>query len=155
MRLYDGTIVPGNRNANAAEIEHRLNACYRPYHAAYADLAAKIDQTIIIAVHSFTPRLNSRAPRPWHIGLLFAGDTRLSNPLLTRLRRDPDLCVGENEPYAGHLPGDAVDRHALKTGRPNVLLEIRQDLIETQKGQQDWGFRLAPILQDILKSGVV
>lgn len=150
MRVYDGTIIAGNRHADAAEIGRRLNACYRPYHAAYAQLAAQRDDTIVVAVHSFTPRLNSRAPRPWHIGLLFADDQRLSRPLLARLRREGDLCVGANEPYAGHLPGDAVDRHALQTGRPNVLLEIRQDLIEDEAGQVEWAERLAPMLQGVL-----
>ncbi len=152
MRLYDGTIIPGNRHATRADLQHRLNRYYRPYHAAYAKLAARRPDTIIVAVHSFTPRLNSRAPRPWHIGLLFADDTRLSDPLLANLRADPALCIGANEPYAGHLPGDAVDRHALQTGRPNVLIELRQDLIETDTGQQKWAKRLAVALQEVLAS---
>jgi predicted N-formylglutamate amidohydrolase len=152
MRVYDGTIIPGNRHADATEIDRRLSTYYRPYHAAYAQLAARRDDTIVVAVHSFTPRLNSRAPRPWHIGLLFADDQRLSRPLLARLRAEPDLCVGANEPYAGHLPGDAVDRHALQTGRPNVLLEIRQDLIEDAAGQREWARRLAPMLQDVMET---
>lgn len=151
MRVYDGTIIPGNRYADTAEIERRAANYYRPYHAAYAKLAARRTDTIIVAVHSFTPRLNSGDPRPWHIGLLFAGDTRLSQPLLERLRAEPDLCVGANEPYAGHLPGDAVDRHALIPNRPNVLLEIRQDLIEDEASQREWAARLAPMMQDVLK----
>lgn len=152
MRVYDGTIIPGNRHADDAEIEHRASNYYRPYHAAYTELAAKRDDTIIVAVHSFTPRLNSGHPRPWHIGLLFAGDTRLSQPLLEGLRAEPDLCVGANEPYAGHLPGDAVDRHALIPGRPNVLLEIRQDLIEDDAGQRAWAERLALMMTDVLNA---
>jgi len=150
MRVYDGTIIPGNRHASETEIEHRLNAFYRPYHAAYRDLAAKREDTVIVAVHSFTPHLNNRAPRPWHIGILYADDDRLAKPLLERLRGAPDLCVGANEPYAGHLPGDAIDRHALQYQRPNVLLEIRQDLITTDAGQREWAARLAPILQNAL-----
>ncbi len=153
MRIYDHTIIPGNRHIDEAEITRRLNAWHRPYHAAYGDLAAQVDDTVIVAVHSFTPRLNSRAPRPWHIGLLFADDERLARPLLERLRAEPDLCVGENEPYAGHLPGDSIDRHALQKGRPNVLIELRQDLIETETGQREWAERLAPMLTDVLENG--
>ena len=153
MRLYDGTIIPGNRHIDAAEIDRRLNGYHRPYHAAYEELAQRVEETVIVAVHSFTPRLNSRAPRPWHIGLLFAEDERLARPLLEKLRAEPDLCVGENEPYAGHLPGDAVDRHALQKGRPNVLIELRQDLIETETGQREWAERLAPMLESVLASG--
>lgn len=155
MRLYDGTIIPGNRRADAAEIERRLNAFHRPYHRAYNDLASRRDDTVIVAVHSFTPRLNGRHPRPWHIGVLYAADDRLARPLLDCLRKDTDLCVGENQPYLGHLPGDAVDRHALQKNRPNALLELRQDLITTDKDQQAWAERLAPVLNRALaRSGL-
>ena len=151
MRLYDGTIIPANRHIDEAEITRRRDLFYRPYHSAYADLAARRDDTLIVAVHSFTPRLNGRAPRPWHIGILFdERDERLSRPLLDRLHAQSDICVGENEPYAGHLPGDAIDRHALQTGRANALIEIRHDLIDTDAGQREWAERLAPLLQDCL-----
>lgn len=149
MRLYDGTIIPGNRHADAAEKEKRLNRLYRPYHAAYADLAGQRADTVICAVHSFTPRLRGRHPRPWEVGVLYADDDRLAKPLMEALRAH-GWCVGDNEPYAGHLPGDAVDRHALQHGRPNVLLELRQDLIADHAGQTLWAARLAPILTDVL-----
>jgi len=152
MRFYDGTIIPGNRHADAREITRRLNAWYRPYHAAYARLAARRDDTVIVAIHSFTPRLNGRPPRPWHISLLFADDQRLSNPLMQRLRQDADLCVGANEPYAGYLPGDTIDRHALQHGRPNVLLEFRHDLIADDAGQRAWAKRLALMLTDAMNN---
>jgi predicted N-formylglutamate amidohydrolase len=63
---------------------------------------------------------------------------------------EPDLCVGDNEPYAGHLPGDAIDRHALAHGRPNLLVELRQDLIATPEAQAAWAARLAPVLAGVL-----
>ena len=149
MKLYDGTIVPGNRHIGEAERMRRLDAYHRPYHAAYAELAARRADTIIVAIHSFTPRLHGRAPRPWHVGILHAEwDQRLSRPLLDVLRAEPDLCVGENQPYAGHLPGDAIDRHALIPGRPNALIELRHDLIADAAGQLAWAERLAPMLEE-------
>jgi predicted N-formylglutamate amidohydrolase len=149
MKLYDGTIIPANRNADHAEREHRLNTCYRPYHDALAKLAAR-PATVVVSIHSFNPQLRGRAPRPWQIGVLYAQDKRLAAPLLDRLRREPDLTVGDNEPYSGHLPGDAIDRHALQQGRPNVLIELRNDLIADAAGQQAWADRLAPILETTL-----
>lgn len=149
MQIYDGTIVPGNRHLPDAERQRRLEAYYRPYHKAYAAMAARRADTIIVAVHSFTPRLSGRAPRPWHVGILRADwDQRLSRPLLDLLGAEPDLCIGENQPYAGHLPGDAVDRHALQRGRPNALIELRHDLITDPVGQNAWAERLAPILEE-------
>jgi predicted N-formylglutamate amidohydrolase len=146
MRIYDGTIIPANRHADAAERQRRLDLCHRPYHAALAALAARHDDTILLAIHSFTPQLAGRAPRPWHVGVLHAGDERLARPLLDRLRADGRWCVGDNQPYAGHLPGDTVDRHALRHGRPNALIEVRNDLISTPEGQSEWATALAPHL---------
>lgn len=151
MKLYDGTIIPANRHAGLTETETRLDRLYRPYHAAYARLAARRPDTVIVAVHSFTPCLRGRAPRPWHVGVLYSHlDDRLSVPLIARLQAEPDLCVGDNEPYAGHLPGDAIDRHALQTGRLNTLIELRNDLIVTPEAQSAWAARLAVILSGVL-----
>jgi len=150
MRLYDGSVIPGNRAAGLEETERRLDAYYRPYHAALESLAARRDDTVIVSVHSFTPQLRSRPSRPWHIGILHAHDRRLSDPLIDLLRAEPDLVVGRNQPYPGHLPGDAMDRHALHHGRQNTLVELRNDLIETEAQQAAWGARLAPLLEAAL-----
>lgn len=152
MRLYDGTIIPANRHADAAEVERRLDTLYRPYHEALARLAARRDDTVIVSIHSFTPRLNGRPPRPWHVGVLHSHlDSRLSHALIARLRAEPELCIGDNEPYDGHLPGDAIDRHALRTGRHNTLIELRNDLIATPDQQAGWADRLAPIIAAAVK----
>jgi predicted N-formylglutamate amidohydrolase len=152
MRLYDGTIIPANRHAGPEDIERRLDELYRPYHSAYARLAALRPDRVIVAIHSFTPSLRGRAPRPWHVGVLYSHlDDRFSRPLIARLMAEPDLCIGDNEPYSGHLPGDAIDRHALRNGRHNTLVELRNDLIETQAQQAHWAARLAPILTEVLE----
>lgn len=150
MKLYDGTIIPANRHAGSAEKERRLKAYYRPYHVALAKLAARRNDTLYVAIHSYTPQLAGRPKRPWHVGILYAEDTRLAAPLVKRLHQEPDLCVGENEPYGGHLIGDSVDKHAIAHNRPNVLIEIRNDLIKTEAQQVAWAKRLAPILEQVL-----
>lgn len=151
MKLYDGTIIQANRHVDAVETERRLEALYRPYHAAYARLAARRADTVILAIHSFTPGLKGRGPRPWQVGVLYSHlDARLSRPLIARLQAEADLCVGDNEPYAGHLPGDAIDKHALQPGRLNTLIELRNDLIGTEAAQNYWADRLAPILTEVL-----
>lgn len=147
MRLYDGTIIPANRHIDAAGIAERVARLYRPYHDAYADLAARRPDTVIVAVHSFTPCLKGRSPRPWQVGILHSHlDERLSRALIRRLEQQGDLCVGDNEPYNGHLPGDAIDRHALAPGRLNTLIEVRNDLIASPQAQQIWADRLARVL---------
>jgi predicted N-formylglutamate amidohydrolase len=155
MKIYDGSIIPANRHADAAEVERRLALYHRPYHDALTGLIAQRADPVIVAIHSFTPQLRGRAPRPWHVGVLYSGDTRLAYPLLARLRDTPDLCVGDNEPYSGHLPGDAMDRHGIIPGRPHVLIEIRNDLIETPDQQRAWGQRLAGVLDAALQNAEV
>jgi len=149
MQLYDGTVIEGNRKIDAAERERRLNLLYRPYHNALASLAAnRPENAIYIAIHSFTPRLNGRTLRPWEVGILYGYDARYARPLIDTLEAEGDICVGENEPYSGALHGDSVERHALQHGRPNALIELRHDLIDTEDGQRRWAERLAPILRD-------
>jgi predicted N-formylglutamate amidohydrolase len=146
MQLYDGTIIPGNRGMSDLDAGERLRRCYRPYHDAAARMAAARRAPVIVCIHSFTPRLRGHPPRPWQVGVLYSTDTRLARPLLARLRDEPDLSVGDNQPYTGHLPGDTIARHGLAEGRPNVLIELRNDLIQTEAQQRAWAARLAPML---------
>jgi predicted N-formylglutamate amidohydrolase len=150
MRLYDGTIVPANRRVDAAEVERRLNLFHRPYHAAVTTridaMAAGGRRPVLVAIHSFTPQLQGRAPRPWQVGVLWRHDERLARPLIERLRAEPDLCVGENHPYSGQLEGDTLSRHGTRRGLPHVLIELRHDVIRDPEGQRAWAARLAPML---------
>lgn len=143
MQLYDGTIIPANRRLGADQAQERLDRLYRPYHAAYRRMVQ--GKRAVLAVHSFTPCLRGRAPRPWHVGVLYSPlDPRLSTALIARLAGEPGLCVGDNAPYSGHLPGDAIDQHSLGVGRHNTLVEVRNDLITSAADQQAWAARLAP-----------
>lgn len=155
MQLYDGTVIPGNRRLDAAERERRLELFHRPYHRAVAELAGRRDDTVIVAMHSFTPRLLGRMERPWQIGILHAREDAFAKALIALLMREPDLIVGDNEPYSASLPGDLIDRHALAHGRPHALIELRHDLIVDSREQVAWADRLAPVIEKALEwSGV-
>ncbi|MFV1442229.1 MULTISPECIES: N-formylglutamate amidohydrolase [unclassified Phaeobacter] len=154
MKLYDGTIIPGNRHADAAERTARMAACYHPYHDALAELLMRPD-AILVSIHSFTRQLRGRPPRPWHIGILSPDNEPLSPHIVTEMKAQPDLCVGVNAPYTGYLPGDTLDRHGTAHARPNTLIELRNDLIASAAEQQDWAERLANVLPCALdKSGL-
>ena len=103
---------------------------------------------MLVSIHSFTPRFKGRAPRPWHVGLLWDRDDRLLRPLLARLRAEDGLVVGDNEPYSGQLHGDCMWTHGSERGLPHVLIEIRNDLIEGLDDQAGWAARLAPMIRD-------
>lgn len=146
MRLYDGTIIPANQHADAAERERRLTRLHRPYHAALGALAARHPARCVCAVHSFTPQLRGRPPRPWQIGILYSHRDARLGPAMVQACRAEGWITGENQPYSGHLDGDSIDRHALAHDRPNLLIELRNDLIATPEGQAEWAHRLAPVI---------
>ena len=98
-------------------------------------------------IHSFSPRLAGRPRRVWESGIRFAADSRLADPVIARMRARGDSTMGINEPYNGHLPGDSIDRHALRQGRLNILIEVRNDLIKTPQDQEAWAALLAPLLK--------
>lgn len=151
-QLYDGTLISGNRGLSEADRQKRVDNLYQPYHDATAALFdARVDP-VMVSMHSFTPRLAGKPPRPWQVGILFADDQRLSAPLITELAKDTSLTVGVNEPYIGYLPGDSVSQHALRQGRFNALIELRNDLIANDADQQAWAQRLAPALINALKT---
>lgn len=152
-QLYDGTVVPGNYPMDQAGRERRLSRFYRPYHAAVSELVASVAEAhgaapFVVSVHSFTPFMQARA-RPWHVGVLWDSDPRAVEPLIETLAADPDLVVGDNEPYDGALRGDTMFRHCVREGYAHALIEIRQDLIADEAGAVAWAERLAPILDAV------
>ncbi len=156
MKLSDGAIIPGNRDADpfrdAAEFERRIALFYEPYHAAIEAALARAGDTVpaIVSIHSFTPHWRGRA-RPWQVGILWDKDDRLPHELLRLLRLEPGLTVGDNEPYSGRLKGDCLHRHGTVKGLPHVLIEIRQDLIADVAGQREWAARIEEMLREAAK----
>jgi predicted N-formylglutamate amidohydrolase len=150
----DGTKVPGNRGLSPEARAVRAAEIHEPYHAVIAErlaqFAARGIAPAIVSVHSFTPIMNG-AKRPWHVGVLWGEDPRIAQPLIAHLGADPALVIGDNEPYSAREPiGLSMVRHAVPAGLPHVLLEIRQDLIDTRDGAQLWAARLADALRPIL-----
>ncbi len=154
--ISDGTVIEGNRDIGPDEAERRASELFRPYHAAIeAMIERRLGEGItpaVVSLHSFTPSMHGLA-RPWHIGVLWAEDGRIAEPFMTALARDPRLCIGDNQPYSGRdRHGFTIETHALSRGLANVLIEVRQDLIETEEAATAWADRLvealAPILAD-------
>jgi predicted N-formylglutamate amidohydrolase len=149
MKLSDGRIVPGNRDAGSVEIADRVARFHAPYHAAIAAELAKADGApVIFSMHSFTPVWKG-FKRPWEVGVLWDRDARLATPLIAALTK-AGFVVGDNEPYDGELEGDCLYRHGTMNGFPHVLIEIRQDLIATPDDARAFAMRLKPILDEAL-----
>ncbi len=153
MKLSDGAVIPGNRHVDEKEIQLRRATYWQPYQDAITTcidrLVGEGAAPLIVSIHSFTPVWRGH-PRPWHAGILWDKDPRLPHALLAGLRQEPGLVIGDNEPYSGKLKGDTLYRHGTQRGLPHALVEIRQDLIDTHAGAQEWADRLARIISDIL-----
>lgn len=153
MRISDGALIPENAKADAAEVEKRRRLYHAPYHQRVEDELLAIEAArdgqaaFIFSVHSFTPNWRG-TPRPWEITILWDSDPRLPKPLLEGLRADPTLTVGDNVPYDGALKNDCMFQHGTKRGRAHALVELRQDLIATKTGAEEWANRLAPLLKE-------
>src|SRR5258705_4828240 len=151
--ISEATTIPGNEGLARAAAEARRTQIFDPYHQR---IAAVIDQrlqrgmpTVLVSLHSFTP-VYAGIARPWHIGTLYHRDTRLRTLLLKLLRAEPDLVVGDNEPYAVSDETDyTIPVHGDARGLMNSGIEIRQDLIADEAGQQQWAERLARIFGEI------
>lgn len=153
MRLSDGAVVPGNARIEAAGKRARIERFWRPYHAA---VDATIDAAmatgrppVLLSIHSFTPVWRGW-PRPWHAGVLWDNDPRLPELLIPTLKADPDLVVGDNEPYSGVLEGDCMHQHGTRRGLAHAIVEVRQDLIAEPAGAHAWARRLADIMAGVI-----
>ena len=149
-RISESTAIPGNEAVDQAEAERRQREIFAPYHSKIVEWldarAASGRTTVLIAMHSFTP-VYMGVSRPWHIGLLHNRDRRLADPLLALLCAEGDLVVGDNEPYQATDESDyAIPMHGERRGLAHVGIEIRQDLIAAETGQEVWAKRLARIL---------
>lgn len=145
----DGTPVPGNRRLASAARGERIAAIYAPYHEAIAAELSRRDalgiKTIVVALHSFTARMNG-AERPWHVGVLHdGGDPAFAISVLAALQSGA-FVIGDNEPYRMDKTDYTVPRHAYAARRPYVELEVRQDLLASDTQCDEWAATIASAL---------
>jgi predicted N-formylglutamate amidohydrolase len=156
MRVSDGAVIPGNRHLDVAERQRRIDTYYAPYHGAVSGVIDTMFAAgyppVLVSIHSFTPVWRG-VPRPWHCGVLWDKDPRLAVPLIEAMRGDPELMVGDNQPYSGVLLGDTMWQHGTRRGLAHAIIEVRQDLIAEPSGQSDWADRIAAWVDGVIDGG--
>ena len=155
--ISDGIEVPLNHGIDAKEVERRQRAYFQPFHAAVEAALQRFSARGVVpayvAMHSFTP-IMAGYERPWHVGILWNEDTRLAQPLIDTLSEWPEIVVGENQPYSGRDPeGYSIHTHGGDRGIPNVLIEVRQDLVDTHHGAEIWAARIGQAISKVVKQG--
>lgn len=146
----DGTVVPVNADLSDRERRGRYVEIHQPLHEA---IAVALDRRqaagkplFLVSVHSFTPLMRATgAVRDFELGLLYNRDARFAERLAEVFRAaNPDVTVRLNEPYhVDDLSDYTIPVHGERRGIPHVLLEVRNDLINDARGQQEWADRLA------------
>lgn len=150
--MSDGTAVPANVRLSEAERLRRYEEIHRPFHDAIGaalDTREKAGQsTILVTVHSFTPRLAGK-DRPWILGLLHNRDDSFARRLMEVIAtRHPDIVLDHNQPYCvDDLSDYTIPVHGEGRKLPHVLLEIRNDQIRDEAGQERWATLLGEALQ--------
>lgn len=145
--ISDGHAIPGNR---AADRDARIARFYSPYHRAIADLVRAKRPDLIVAIHSFTPRLEvgSAPDRRWEVGVLSNRDRRAAGSAIAFFERE-GLITGDNEPYSGRLLNATLNRHAEAQGIPSLSIEVRNDLIRDDVGVARWRDILARMIAEL------
>lgn len=157
--VSDKIKIPGNVALTPTEKTQRLDEIFWPYHRQ-VDLTLRryLERgvaPVLLSIHSFTPKMDGQR-RPWQLGILWNKEEELALALIARLRRDnPGLKVGENEPYSlksENFTKNTISTHAESRGLPYVIVEFRQDLVNTPKKAKNWAGiflrSLKPLLAD-------
>ena len=141
--LGEETAIPGNLDLSRDKFEARIREIHQPYQACISDRLDARETSILVDIHSFTPIFKGVA-RPWHIGLLYSEEQRrLADLLFELIAEDGRIIVGDNQPYAVNIAVDyTIPIHGLGRGIVNIEIEIRQDLITSEAGRDDWAGRL-------------
>jgi predicted N-formylglutamate amidohydrolase len=151
--MSETTVIPGNKGLTRSEKLQRIRDIYWPFHRGVSDFlderAAGGQKTAIVTIHSFT-RVYRGKERSIELGLLH---DRHADMALKLLKAFPNAKAALNEPYG---PKDGVMHttalHAEARGLPSVMIEIRNDLIATTRGQEEWAQRLSVPLSMMAKA---
>ncbi len=152
--LTDGISIPGNIGLDETQKSLRVQSFFKPYHDAIADKLKEFkNQGIVpamISIHTCTP-VFEQVVRPWHIGILWDKDPRISQAFIDHFNQVEGICIGDNEPYSGRHANDfTIDHHAEAAGLPHMGIEVRQDLVNDMDGASKWAGILASGLENIL-----
>lgn len=150
----EGRPVPGNVTMSEQDRAMRVDEIYVPYHNKIDEMVRRFTDNgvvpVIFSIHTFT-KMFFKQVRPWEIGFLWVQDDRVPAPMMTYFR-EKGFTVGDNEPYdARILRGTSVNHHADAKKLPNALVEIRNDLVETEEDITRWAEMLSDSLREVLK----
>jgi len=147
----DGTEIIANKDLSSAECEDRIARFYKPYHEAIGTELDKLDDPLVISVHSFTPKPDLGDVRLLDIGLLVKHDEESAEQLCEMfMRLGRHFTLGINEPYSAYDLNHTIDANVAPRSLRHLAIEIRQDHINTDEKARDIARVLAGRLEPIV-----
>ncbi len=149
----DGVLIPGNKELTATDRTARIDEIFTPLDEAISHLFTRHPRRFAASVHSFTPHFAGRA-RPWHAGFLTREWPDTARQIMASIQAEaPDAVMALNEPYQIEDASDwFIPVHAEPRNIPHCLIEIRNDLIDTDQGAELWADRLDTAIETVLES---
>ncbi len=138
--------IPGNTGLSAKARGDRVAKVYDPFSETVSHQIAThaASLTAMVTVHSFTPVFHGEA-RSVELGVLHGKDDLLALDMLAKQPAPAPYTIRLNEPYsASDGVAHTLDKHGVANGLPNVMLEIRNDLIRQAAEQDAMAAFLAP-----------
>ncbi|MCK0141149.1 N-formylglutamate amidohydrolase [Aliiroseovarius sp. F20344] len=137
--------IPANTGISEADRAARVRNVYQPFSDTLAGQIVKhrTSLELMVTMHSFTPTYRGRE-REVQIGILHGDDDQMAQAMMRTIPADLELNVQLNEPYAA-VDGVAhtLNVQAVPHGLPNVMIEVRNDLIEASMQQAEMARKLA------------
>jgi len=147
--VSDGVTIPGNSALSDEMKTERVSSIFEPFQASVSNILEIKNIRYALSIHSFTPKFQGQS-RPWDIGFLFRSDNKSSQQLAAFIHvENPGLNIGMNEPYKIDDTSDwFVPRHCEPRRIAHSLIEVRNDHLIDQAGQQEWAKKLSSAIND-------
>ena len=134
--------ITANAQIDEESQRRRQIEFFHPYHraidSALRDAESRGHTPAFISIHTCTPSMNGQH-RPWHIGIGWLRDQRMSSPLLKHFAGLCNVTVGDNQPYDLVIGEDfTTPEHAMRRGLAHLQIEFRQDLVSTPQAAATW-----------------
>lgn len=130
--------IPGNANLSTESKRQRVEGVYVPFCQTVQAQVTSLRPSLklLVTIHSFNPIYNSK-PREVELGVLHGKDPSFAQAMMRDVPDDIPYLTRLNAPYsAADGVAHSLDIHGTAHGLPNVMIEIRNDLIATQSEQK-------------------
>lgn len=142
--------IPGNIGLTDVERQSRCTAWHDPFHAAVSEVLDRCGPVALVTVHSFTPVYNG-VTREVEIGFLHDAGADFAKAALQAELATGRYRAALNEPYAAT---DGVTytlaKHGESRGLANLMIEVRNDLIDTPESARAMAVHLRETLSAAL-----